>query len=173
MKTNSCSICFLIISILVSGCGPRHLLGPTITPSPASTPTPTIIPSPTSTSIPTATLTPTPSCSVENGEWSGNGISFKISNCTITSTSYLFNDATGRFYFVMRDDQIVILDNKFNLSKKEGNGDYLVSGVFDSNSHAHGKATWTKGYTLKVSTSTEVVTLTEDVTFEWEASLEK
>lgn len=73
----------------------------------------------------------------------------------------------------MRDDQIVILDNKFNLSKKEGNGDYLVSGVFDSNSHAHGKATWTKGYTLKVSTSTEVVTLTEDVTFEWEASLEK
>jgi hypothetical protein len=47
---------FLTISLVMSGCGPGQLLGPTITPSPTNTPPPT----PTSTPTPTFTLTLTP-----------------------------------------------------------------------------------------------------------------
>jgi len=48
----------VVISSLVSSCGPGQLFGPTITPSPTATLTPTVTPSPTLT--PTRTSTPTP-----------------------------------------------------------------------------------------------------------------
>jgi len=52
----------LLISLLLSSCGPGQFLGPTITPSPTPTLTPTIThtPSPTATSTPTPTPSPTP-----------------------------------------------------------------------------------------------------------------
>jgi hypothetical protein len=57
----------LLLSLLISGCGPGQIFGPTFTPTPTptltptSTPTPTLSPSitPTITSSPTFTLTPT------------------------------------------------------------------------------------------------------------------
>jgi len=49
----------VVISLLVSSCGPGQLFGPTITPSPTATLTPTITPSPTLTRTPTSTPTPT------------------------------------------------------------------------------------------------------------------
>ena len=74
MKTKSKSIiiCILILGLLVSGCGPGQVFGPTITPSPTitakSTPTftptssstITLTPMPTNTPTLTPTLTPTP-----------------------------------------------------------------------------------------------------------------
>ena len=63
-KQQTLAICFLAISVLVSGCGPGQLFGPTVTPTPTAThtPTATLTPSATPTITPTATftLTPTP-----------------------------------------------------------------------------------------------------------------
>jgi hypothetical protein len=54
----------LIISLIMSGCQPGQLMGPTITPSPTDTPLPTFTQTNTSTSTPTLTpnptITPTP-----------------------------------------------------------------------------------------------------------------
>lgn len=55
------------LALVVAGCGPGQLLGPTLTPTPTATftpsptPTPTSTPTPTATPSPTPTLTPTPS----------------------------------------------------------------------------------------------------------------
>jgi len=62
----SLQLILVMISLLVSSCGPGQLFGPTITPSPTPTltptitPTPTLTPTPTSTPTPTITPTPTP-----------------------------------------------------------------------------------------------------------------
>jgi hypothetical protein len=50
---------FLIISLVMSGCGPGQLFGPTFTPTPTITPSPTFTPTPTITPSPTFTPTPT------------------------------------------------------------------------------------------------------------------
>jgi hypothetical protein len=55
-KQRTIIVCLLAVSLLLSGCGPGQLLGPTLTP----TPTPTLTPTPTSTPTQTATPTPTP-----------------------------------------------------------------------------------------------------------------
>jgi len=161
----------VVISLLVSSCGPGQFLGPTITPSPTFTLTPTITPSPTPTltptRTPTPTITPSPTSScLLDGKWSGKGISFEISNCTITKVVYLFT-AGGYFSAILRYDEIVIVGNKFNFSKPEGNGEYKFSGEFNSDVHAFGKVTLPKGYSVGTGT------LTQDVTFGWEASPEK
>jgi len=54
-------IMFILIGILISGCGSGQILEPTptITPNPTVTPSPTNIPSPTNTPSPTFTPTPT------------------------------------------------------------------------------------------------------------------
>jgi hypothetical protein len=56
------SAVFLVLglNLIISGCGPGQLFGPTITPIPTSTPTPTITLTPTKTPTPTETPTPTP-----------------------------------------------------------------------------------------------------------------
>lgn len=48
---------FLMVSMLVAGCGPGQLFGPTLTPTPTPTATPTWTPTPTSTFTPTSTPT--------------------------------------------------------------------------------------------------------------------
>jgi len=55
-------ISVLVFSLLLSGCGPGQLFGPTTTASPTitNTPTPTSTPTPTATFTPTATVTFTP-----------------------------------------------------------------------------------------------------------------
>lgn len=49
----------LTMSLVISGCGPGQLFGPTIAPTLTKTLTPTATPSPTNTLTPTATNTPT------------------------------------------------------------------------------------------------------------------
>jgi len=70
-KQRTVAICYLAMSLLISGCGPGQLFGPTLTPTPTFTPTQT----PTSTSTPTPTFTPS-----EPAPWSlvavGNSIPF-------------------------------------------------------------------------------------------------
>jgi hypothetical protein len=56
MAHRAIAIYLLGLSLLISGCGPGQLFGPTVTPT--STPTPT--PTPTQTPTPTPTATPTP-----------------------------------------------------------------------------------------------------------------
>ena len=169
-KRNFFLISAILIGLLSTGCGPGQLFGPTITPSPTPTLTPTltptITPSPTATLTPTATATPTPSCSIDDGKWSGQGISFEILNCAITSTTYLITGG-GQFFGIFRYDEIAIVDNKFSFSTPDGNGSYIFNGEFDSSVHAHGETTLPKGYSIGTST------LTQDITFEWEASPEK
>jgi len=65
-KQRIMAICFLVMSLLISGCGAGQLSGPTLTPTPTptSSPTPTRTPTPTqtptNTPTPTATATPPP-----------------------------------------------------------------------------------------------------------------
>ena len=62
-KQKVIAICFLMVGLFVSGCGPGQLFGPTLTPTPTitNTPKPTITPTltPTPTHTPSPTLTPT------------------------------------------------------------------------------------------------------------------
>jgi hypothetical protein len=57
------AICFIVLNLVLSGCGPGQAFGPTVTPIPTSTsvPTPTLVPTSTSTptQMPTATDIPT------------------------------------------------------------------------------------------------------------------
>ena len=55
-------VCVFSLSLLVSGCGPEQLSGPTVTPTPTNTATSTITPSPTITA--TSTITPSPTATI-------------------------------------------------------------------------------------------------------------
>jgi len=149
MKTNNVKVLrwVLMISMLLSGCGPGQFLGPTITPSPTSTLTPTITPSPTptQTSTPTITVTPTPVCSITNGDWVSEEFVFGVSDCKITYITLIFGTIGAPFYEPLASDEIVIVDKKFDFSKSDadGTGEYTFSGEFDSDVHAHGKLTVT------------------------------
>jgi len=55
----NCLLSIVTVSLLVSGCGPGQLFGPTLTPTPTTTLTPTLTPTPTLTLTPTLTFTPT------------------------------------------------------------------------------------------------------------------
>src|SRR5574341_1882924 len=77
LRKRTVALLVLVLSLLISGCGPRHLFGqaitptttftqiPPITPTLTSTPTPilTSTPTPTPTSTSTSTLTPPPTLS--------------------------------------------------------------------------------------------------------------
>jgi hypothetical protein len=75
----------LITSLVISGCGPGQLFGPTITPTPTQTlsptstqtPTQTMTPTPTQTMTPTqaATLTPAVTVDPDCGSIPGNNLS--------------------------------------------------------------------------------------------------
>ena len=69
-KRKAVVICILAFSLLISGCGPGGLFGPTLTPTPTNTLTPTNTPTPTTSvftdtpsDTPTPTFTPTPTYS--------------------------------------------------------------------------------------------------------------
>jgi hypothetical protein len=121
-KRQITTVLILVMSLVMSGCGPGQMFGPTVTPTPTLTPTSTLTPTatptftpsatPTVTYTPTPTLTPTLSCSVQNGEWSGKGVSFTVENCVITSANFLFANGdqfTMRFWI----EDIPIVDDKF------------------------------------------------------------
>ena len=59
-KQQAIDICFLVVSLVISGCGPGQLLGPTLTPTSTSTLTPTVTPTNTPTATPVPTYTPIP-----------------------------------------------------------------------------------------------------------------
>jgi hypothetical protein len=65
-KRQIAAVVVLITSLVMSGCGPGQLLGPTVTPTPTLTftPTPTSTSTPTSTPTLTPTITPTPGIGV-------------------------------------------------------------------------------------------------------------
>ena len=52
-------VCFVVLSLVISGCAPGKIFGPTITPLPTNTPVPTSTFTPASTSTPTMTPSPT------------------------------------------------------------------------------------------------------------------
>jgi hypothetical protein len=79
---------------------------------------------------------------------------------------FLFGSGDQTFG-ISRFDEITLLHNQFKFSRLEGNGTYIFSGKFDSNTHAFGKVTFPRGYSVGTSF------LTEDLTFEWDASPEK
>lgn len=56
MYTKNKAILVLVVSLVISGCGPGQILGPTLTPLPTITPTQTATPIPTQTSTPVPTL---------------------------------------------------------------------------------------------------------------------
>lgn len=58
-KYGNLVILVLVMSLIISGCGPGQVFGPTITPSPTNTPTPTSTSTPTPTFTPTMTPSPT------------------------------------------------------------------------------------------------------------------
>ena len=60
----------ILTALLISGCGPGQLFGPTITVTPSPTETVTPSPSPTSTQTPSPTNTPTATPEVTLAPWS-------------------------------------------------------------------------------------------------------
>lgn len=81
MKKAIPTICFLILSLIVSGCGPGGLFGPTMTPIPTITPT--------STSTPVPTSTPTPLPSIITNEvctWTLNSVTLSDSSIYATQS---------------------------------------------------------------------------------------
>lgn len=64
----------ILFNLILSGCGPGQLFGPTLTPTPSPTstltptPTPTLTPTPTNTPLPTATPTPLPSLGIKDND---------------------------------------------------------------------------------------------------------
>ena len=113
----------LSIGLAISACGPGQVFGPTITPTPTLTSTPTITPTlapsatPTVTFTPTSTLTPTPSCTVQNGDWSGDFSDFKVDNCTITSASFTIQaNGGGTDTITLIKQSIPIANNEFQYS---------------------------------------------------------
>ena len=115
MKKNISIICCLIINLIISGCGPGQLLGPTLTLTPTITPTFTPSATPTVTFTPTPTLTPTPSCSVQNGVWSGEVVVFAVYNCAITDVEFFINTGNG-FLEVSMNNSIPIVNDEFQSS---------------------------------------------------------
>jgi len=122
-KQQTIAILVLVMSLVLSACGPGQVFGPTITPTPTLTSTPTITPTlapsatPTVTFTPTSTLTPTPSCTVQNGDWSGDFSDFKVDNCTITSASFTIQaNGGGTDTITLIKQSIPIANNEFQYS---------------------------------------------------------
>jgi hypothetical protein len=90
------TLILILLSFLLSACGPGQLFGPTITPTATSTPTPTATLTPTPTSTPT--MKPTPI--VYDGDWAGT-----------TSSG-------GRITFTLQGNGILSIRVNFGLSTK-------------------------------------------------------
>jgi hypothetical protein len=124
-SVSSLLVILLSISLSMSACGPGQALGPTLTPTPTNTPipptatntpVPTDTPTPTVTFTPAPTLTPTPSCSVQNGDWSGDFSEFTVDNCAITSASFTIRGNGMIETITLNKKSIPIVNNEFQYS---------------------------------------------------------
>lgn len=128
MKVRIFSLSLLILSVLLSGCGPGQFLGPTVTPTATMTPIPTATPTPTKTSTPTSTLTPTPTPTPVPQEL-GIGVPFSVRGWEITITNVHIEskwegptlDGSGRtLLFTPKEGMtFLIVDSTFNLNGRE------------------------------------------------------
>jgi hypothetical protein len=98
-------ILILVMNLVMSGCGPGQMFGPTMTPTATLTPTPT--------------FTPTPVCSTENGEWTGEGVSFKVNDCTISDLTVLVING-DQFSITSVGGTIPIVSDKFESGTLSG-----------------------------------------------------
>lgn len=144
------AVFLLIMSFLLSACGPGQLFGPTLTPTPTITPTSTPTLTPTATSTPTLTPTatfthtPTPTPIVYDGSWSGRTsaggkISFKVVENGVSSFDISFyltikNGSCDVSMNVSISPALSIADNQFNI----GAPDVTVAGVFETATTASG-----------------------------------
>lgn len=143
-KQLTVAICFIAISVLISGCGPGQLFGPTVTPTPTvtSTLTPTLTPEPTATH----TSTPIPTL---DGIWTGTTsqgkpISFRVADNTIEALEIEYN-VEGANCTVGTETKFgpgalgLISENKFLLEIEGLNGQkYTVTGSFSDVSSGSG-----------------------------------
>ena len=128
MNVRMIALCLLVLSMLVSGCGPGQVLGPPVTPTFTATPIPTATPRPTKTSTPTATLTPTPTHTPVPQEL-GIGIPFSIRGWEITITNVHIEskwegptlDGSGRTILFTPNEGMtfLIVDSTFNFDGSE------------------------------------------------------
>jgi hypothetical protein len=84
-------ICFLAVSLLIAGCGPGQLLGPTLTPIPTPTPTPTPTPKP------------------KEGVWKGDRVSFTLIGDKVRGLHVVGNQVFGSTYCVFDFDKDIPL----------------------------------------------------------------
>jgi hypothetical protein len=181
-------ISLICIAALLAGCGPGKLFGPTLTatstntPVPSKTPLPTNTPTATatSTSTPTATkkLTNTPSptsaCSITKGNWESKEtaeffgfptpiLTFKVSNCQISSWSITAYPAEGEL-FMWEGTKIDVTGSQFSHAEDTGDGIFTIEGLFDSATACHGTLLFPKGFSIFG------YVLDEDVIIPWTAS---
>jgi hypothetical protein len=130
--------------MLVSGCGPGQLFGPTVTPTATATPTSTLTPTPK----PTATLTSTPKTTLD-GTWTGTTsqekpISFRVAGNSIEFLELGYT-VEGANCTVGTETKFgpgllcLITENKFSLEIPGLNGqNYFVMGSFNDFNSASG-----------------------------------
>lgn len=151
MLTRSLLI-MLLLSLLISACGPGQLFGPTFTPTPTITPTSTSTLTPTATLTPTQTLTPTatltrtprPTPIVYDGRWSGRTsaggkvifdvVKNKISSLTVNFHLTITNGTCDVSIKVDVPSGLDITNKMFNIDAS----DVKVVGAFDSATTASG-----------------------------------
>jgi len=143
-KQRTVAICFLAMSMLISGCGPGQLFGPTVTPTPTPTSTPTRTPTPKPTATPTSTPKPT-----LDGVWTGTtsqekAISFRVVDNTVESLEIGYN-VEGANCTVGTETKFgpglsgLITENKFSLEIPGLSGQkYTITGSFNDFNSASG-----------------------------------
>ena len=142
----------LLLSLLISACGPGQLFGPTLTPTPTITPTSTSTLTPTATLTPTSTLTPTatltrtprPTPIVYDGKWSGRTsaggkvifevLKNKISSLTVNFHLTITNGTCDVSIKVDIPSGLDIRANHFNINASN----LIVAGTFDTATTASG-----------------------------------
>jgi len=154
MKSQKSVVLLIIVSFLLSACGPGQLFGPTLTSTPTITLTSTPTFTPTATLTPTLTLTLTPTAAftrtprptpiVYDGKWygkisAGGKISFGVLHNGITSlnVSFRITQSNGTCDVSVRIEipsSLSIHSNKFFINTT----DLRVNGTFDSATTASG-----------------------------------
>jgi hypothetical protein len=129
----------VLLSLLLSACGPGQLFGPTTTPT--ATPTPPA----TSTPVPTATQppTPTPTPVVYDGEWSGQTsgnapVTFGVEGNQVKDFTITFGFGSNRASCSIKFEQgadsfWAIQDSRFDTE-----GSIAIHGIFEAADTASG-----------------------------------
>jgi hypothetical protein len=150
------TVCSLTLSLMISGCGPGQLFGPTLTPTSTPTFTPTLTPTatvtPTPTLTPTATQTPRPTKTPippKSGRWSGTSpgwdppltIRFDVVNNSIKNFRMVI--PRGFQQCVVKGETALTLspsgDNKYIFTITLAFPDQEVFGLFETSSTVTGK----------------------------------